>query len=182
MPTTDPPIRIAGIRRSTATPNIEAESRMSHVPEIPAQIGQTAIVVRREKPQTISVIPTISMIVMKISISVALHKEYQNAECDHRDPDTDTHRTAFFSLPRVHSLREQFVARDEEHDDERKNENEVVEEEIRHPLQVCPLIVKKSDHHKVWPSGTGKFAHSHQCPEQKRRGKRGAVHKLGHFV
>ncbi len=74
------------------------------------------------------------------------------------------------------------IARDEQDQDQRQHEDDVVEQQIADARVVRGLIVQQSEHHQVGPAGAREFTHPDQSPQHDGGRNRGALHEHCHPV
>src|SRR3990167_10106223 len=84
------------------------------------------------------------------------------------------------ALPLLHLVHHRFIRREPQDENERNNEDEVVEKQIPEPGQIRDLVVQESDDHEVGPAHARELADADQDTEPERSRNGGTLQKLRH--
>src|SRR3989338_831329 len=99
-------------------------------------------------------------------------EDNDNAQENHRRANPEFHFLCLRFAPGVHLLKKFLVRRDKQNDNEREDEQKVVEDKIAESGCVGCAVVEESQNHEIRATGAREFTERDQTPDQKHRRQR----------
>src|SRR3989338_9060948 len=84
------------------------------------------------------------------------------------------------AFPLLHLVYHRFIRREPQDEDERNDEDKVVQKEVPESREVCHLVAEKPDDHEVRPAHARELANADQNTESEGRRDRGLLQELRH--